>query len=212
MKKLFKVEISGSGLDESSEEKKGFLDNKRVNEYEDFDIAKQPVEGETVEQYKAKARGYIRWKQMCYNISQGGIYYFGEVKAEGADHITQPSSIEFLVGYEQFDGMLIEDELNDGEILSGMDALKRRIALALADKLTVNDEYFNNTIDVRNNVLKSGSGDIYPATFDDENAEKIVGCLGFQNVNLVADAVVAGDNRETKLSNAEGLITITEIH
>lgn len=212
MKKLFKVEISGSGLDESSKEKKGFLDNKRVNEYEDFDISKQPVEGETVEQYKAKARGYIRWKQMCYNISQGGIYYFGEVKAQGADHITQPSSIEFLVGYEQFDGMLIEDELNDGEILSGMDALKRRIALALVDKLTVNDEYFNNTIDVRNNVLKSGSGDIYPATFDDENAEKIVGCLGFQNVNLVADAVVAGDDRETKLSNAEGLITITEIH
>lgn len=212
MKKLFKVEISGSGLDESSEEKKGFLDNKRVNEYEDFNIAKQPIEGETIDQYKAKARGYIRWKQMCYNISQGGIYYFGEVKAEGADHITQPSSIEFLVGYEQFDGMLIEDELNEGEILSGMDALKRRIALALADKLTINDEYFNNTIDVRNNVLKSGSGDIYPATFDDENAEKIVGCLGFQNVNLVADAVVAGDDRETKFSNAEGLITITEIH
>ena len=212
MKKLFKIEISGSGLDESSEEKKGFLDNKRVNEYEDFEIAEQPIEGETVNQYKAKARGYIRWKQMCYNISQGGIYYFGKVKAEDADHITQPSSIEFLVGYEQFDGMLIEDELNEGEILSGVDALKRRIALALADKLTINDEYFNNTIDVRNNVLKSGSGDIYPATFDDENAEKIVGCLGFQNVNLVADAVVAGDDRETLITNAEDLITITEIH
>ena len=212
MKKLFKIEISGSGLDESTEEKKGFLDNKRVHEYEDFDILEQPVEGETVEQYMAKARGYIRWKQMCYNISQGGIFYFGEVDAEGADHITQPESISFMVGYEQFDGMVIADELNDGEALVGVDALKRRIALALADTLRINDEYFNNTVSVNNSVLKvTGGSEIYAATQDDENAVKTTSCLGYVNTDMVADACVAGEDRETKITNAEDLITITEI-
>lgn len=216
MKKLFKIEISGSGLDESTEEKKGFLDNKRVHEYEDFDILTQPIEGETVEQYMAKARGYIRWKQMCYNISQGGIYYFGEVKAEGADHITQPSKIEFLVGYEQFDGMLIADELNQGEILEGIDALKRRIALALADTLKINDEYFNNTVMVNNNTLRVTGAAEYTITsasnIEEGDVVKTTPCLGYQNVNMVADAVVAGDDRETKITAAEDLITITEIH
>ena len=216
MKKLFKIEISGSGLDESTEEKKGFLDNKRVHEYDDFNILNQPVEGETIEQYKAKARGYIRWKQMCYNISQGGIYYFGNVNAEGADHITQPSKIEFMVGYEQFDGMLIADELNQGEILEGIDALKRRIALALADTLKINDEYFNNTVMVNNNTLRVTGAAEYTITsasnIEEGDVVKTTPCLGYQNVDMIADAVVAGDDRETKITAAEGLITITEIH
>ena len=216
MKKLFKVEIDGTNLDESTEDKKGFLDNKRVHEYDDFDILEQPIEGETVDQYKAKALGYIRWKQMCYNISQGGIYYFGEVEAEGADHITQPTKMTFLVGYEQFDGMVIADELNDGTVLEGIPALKRRIALALADTLKINDQYFNNTVMVNNNTLRITGAADYTVTsasnLEEGDVVKTTPCLGYINENMVADAVVAGDDRETKITNAEALVEITEIH
>lgn len=216
MKKLFKIEISGADLDESTEEKKGFLDNKKVNEYDDFDILEQPIEGETVDQYKAKARGYIRWKQMCYNISQGGIYYFGEVEAEGADHIAQPTKMTFLVGYEQFDGMVIADELNDGAVLSGVEALKRRIALALADTFKVNDEYFNNTIMVNNNTLRVTGAADYTITsasaIEDGDVVKTTPCLGFIGEKITAEPVIAGEDRATLISNAEALIEITEIH
>jgi hypothetical protein len=185
-KKLFKIDIASTGLSTATDEVKGFLDNLKAQDYSDFDITKQPIAGETLAQYIIKARGYVRWRQMSYNISQGGIFYIGDYQTTGADHITPPTSLSFKVGYERFDGMVIEDENNPGEILTGVDALKRRIALSLVDNYNINEEYFDNT------KLDNGA------------------CYGYANNNIQVNGPATGANRKAKITMAEGLITITE--
>lgn len=185
-KKFFKIEISSAGLSSATDEVKGFLDNLKAQDYPDFDITAQPIVGETLEQYIIKARGFVRWRQMSYNISQGGIFYIGDYQTTGANHITPPTAMSFKVGYEQFDGMVIEDELNPGEILTGIDALKRRIALSLVDNYNINEEYFDNT------KLSNDA------------------CYGYANNYIQVDGPATGADREAKITMAEGLITITE--
>lgn len=185
-KKLFKIEIASTGLSTASDEVKGFLDNLKAQDYPDFDITQQPIDGETLAQYIIKARGYIRWRQMSYNISQGGIFYIGDYQTTGANHITPPTSMSFKVGYERFDGMVIEDETNQGTILTGVDALKRRIALSLVDNYNINEEYFNNT------KLDNGA------------------CYGYANDYIQTNGPATGADRNAKILMADNLVTITE--
>lgn len=190
--KIYSVSVTNAAG--SSNEEKGFLDNLKVSDYSDFDILAQPIESETLEQYKIKARGLVRYNQMCLNL-QRGLDTLCEVKTTGANHITPPTKIEFKLVYTQSDGLIVEvDESdfaeNDDEIIKtrdghvffkGIKAIKRLIAMALVNDYTVIANYFDNT--------KTPSGNP----------------LGWQ----LKDLVVKGPCAD--LETAEALITVTEI-
>ena len=159
----------------------------------DFDISLQPIDGETLEQYKIKARGLVRYNQMCLNL-QRGLDYLGEVVTTGANHITPPTKIEFKLSYTQPDGLVVEvdssefaedDEIfktRDGRVFfKGTKAIKRLIAMALVDDYTVIANYFDNT--------KTPSGNP----------------LGWQLKELVVKGPSAN------LTTAEALVTVTEL-
>ena len=161
--KIYKVSIANAAG--SSDTKKGFLDNLKVSDYSDFDISAQPINGETLEQYKIKARGLVRFNQMCLNL-QRGLDTLTEVTTEGANHITPPTKIEFKLVYTQADGLMVEvdsseyaDEeeivkLRDGRVFFvGTKAIKRLIAKALVEDFNVIANYFDNT-----NIIKGMNG------------------------------------------------------
>lgn len=166
--KMFKVSING--IDGASDEQKGFLDNKKVSEYEDFDSSKQPIAGETLEQYKAKARGYVRFYQMCMNL-QKGLDFLGNIETVGADHIEVPTKMEFVLSYTQPDGLTVEVEKDeyvedddtfetrDGRVFfKGMKAIKRLIAKVLVEKYTVIGNYYDNSVVSKPNNPKTVAG------------------------------------------------------
>ena len=153
--KVYKVTVANAAG--STDVEKGFLDNLKVSDYEDFDISTQPVSGETLEQYKIKARGLVRFKQMCLNL-QRGLDTLCEVVTTGADHIKPVTKMEFKLVYTQPDGLTIEvgeDEFaedeeifktRDGRVFfKGKKAIKRLIAKALTDDYTVIANYFDNS-------------------------------------------------------------------
>lgn len=153
--KIYKVSIANAAG--SSDTQKGFLDNLKVSDYSDFDISVQPINGETLEQYKIKARGLVRFNQMCLNL-QRGLDTLVEVTTEGANHINPPTKMGFKLVYTQADGLMVEvdsseyaDEeeivkLRDGRVFFiGTKAIKRLIAKALVEDFNVIANYFDNT-------------------------------------------------------------------
>lgn len=189
--KIYKISIANAAG--SSNEQKGFLDNLKVSDYSDFDISAQPIESETLEQYKIKARGYVRFKQMCLNL-QKGLDFLGDIETTGANHITPPTKMDFTVSFTQPDGLMVQvdeseyaDEeeiikLRDGRVFFvGIKAIKRLIAQALADEYNVIANYFDNT--------KTPSGNP----------------LGWQ----LKELVVKGPCNDYE--TAEALITVTEV-
>lgn len=189
--KIYKISIANAAG--SGDEQKGFLDNLKVSDYSDFDISTQPLEGETLEQYKIKARGYVRFKQMCLNL-QKGLDFLGDIETAGANHITPPTKMDFTVSFTQPDGLMVQvdeseydDEeeiikLRDGRVFFiGTKAIKRLIAKALADEYNVIANYFDNT--------KTPSGNP----------------LGWQ----LKELVVKGPCNDYE--TAEALITVTEV-
>ena len=161
--KVYRVTVANAAG--STAEEKGFLDNLKVSDYEDFDISTQPISGETLEQYQIKARGLVRFNQMCLNL-QRGLDELSEVVTTGADHIKPATKIEFKLVYTQPDGLTVqvaEDEYaEDAEILKirdgrvffkGIKAIKRLIAKALTEDLKVIANYFDNSSTPSGNPL-----------------------------------------------------------
>lgn len=156
----------GQNPDNLSVEQRGFLDNKEVAEYDDFNILTQPLAGETLEDFQNKSRGLIRFRQMCLNL-QRGLDDMVEVKTDLSNdksdqsHILTPKEMEFKLIYTQPDGLTVEifegdhlfgekdDEIirtrDDRVFLKGGKAIKRLIAKALVDDYNMFAEYFNNT-------------------------------------------------------------------
>lgn len=190
--KIYKVSIDNAAGD--TDEKKGFLDNKKVSDYDDFDISAQPIESETLEQYKIKARGLVRFNKMCLNL-QRGLDDMVEVETTGADHITPPTKMEFKLIYTQDDGLVVEVSADkfaeDAEIVKtrdgrvffkGTKAIKYLVAESLAtDYNKVIANYFDNT--------KTPSGNPY----------------GWQLLELNAKAPCAS------IEEGEALVTVTEL-
>lgn len=167
---IYEVKVTnpfpGQNPDNLSVEQRGFLDNKEVAEYDDFNILTQPLAGETLEDFQNKSRGLIRFRQMCLNL-QRGLDDMVEVKTDlsndesAQSHILTPSEMTFKLIYTQPDGLTVEifegDHLfgekdeeiihtRDGRVfLKGGKAIKRLIAKALVDDYNMFAEYFNNT-------------------------------------------------------------------
>ena len=176
---IYEVKVTnpfpGQNPDNLSVEQRGFLDNKEVAEYDDFNILTQPLAGETLEDFQNKSRGLIRFRQMCLNL-QRGLDDMVEVKTNLSNdksdqsHILTPSEMTFKLIYTQPDGLTVEifegdhlfnaekDVDNEGKLkhnilktrdgrvfLKGHSAIKRLIAKALVDDYNMFAEYFNNT-------------------------------------------------------------------
>lgn len=167
---IYEVKVTnpfpGQNPDNLSVEQRGFLDNKEVAEYDDFNILEQPLAGETLEEFQNKSRGLIRFRQMCLNL-QRGLDDMIEVKTNlsndmsNKSHILTPNEMEFKLIYTQPDGLTVEifegdhlfgekdDEIirtrDDRVFLKGGKAIKRLIAKVLVDDYNMFAEYFNNT-------------------------------------------------------------------
>lgn len=160
--KIYKVSIANAAG--SSDTQKGFLDNLKVSDYSDFDILSQPIAGETLEQYKIKARGLVRFNQMCLNL-QKGLDWLGDIETVGANHITPPTQMTFKLCYTQPDGLFVEVDSSeyeeDDEIIKNRDgrvffigskAIKRLIALSLFNNYNVFTNYYDNTKQIAENA------------------------------------------------------------
>lgn len=140
----------------TEEEKKGFIDAFNSFDYTDFDPEKL-----TLEQSKAKARGYIRWLQLSLVLSQFGVFYSNVLKLNGADYKTTPTSIEFVFGYNQSSSIICDvpadkyvagdeeiEKLRNGRVIyKGAKALKELVAKSMASDHSLFVQYFDPTID-----------------------------------------------------------------
>ena len=90
--RYFKFTISNPGA--SGENKGGFIDPIKAQDYTDFNW-----EG-NLEDYEDKARGYIRWFNLCLNLSRFGIFYQDVKEVAGATSTDTPTSVTFVMGYD----------------------------------------------------------------------------------------------------------------
>lgn len=151
---LYKVKISNASG--STPETKGFFDNLKCNQYDDF---KTDADEGLVETYKIKARGHCRFCQMAIDL-QKGLDYMGQIVTEGATSTESPTSMEFVLGYTQPDGLFVEvsqedfdsekDETmkiktRDGKLLFIKDrAIIRIVANVLSSNYKPIANYFNS--------------------------------------------------------------------
>lgn len=172
-RKYFKVSIDGTSLTPTSDEQKGFVDPFKSQDYDDWTLDNEigkiqlPTTDETSIGYSIKARGYNRWKQLVLNLSKGGIFYLGDVVVDNlATHYVSPTTVEFVVGYESFDGMVCDNVLYDSEIadskkqLFGTEALKRLIAMSLVNNYFSIDMWFDGSSEIQGNIQGSVYGKI----------------------------------------------------
>lgn len=124
--KYFKFKIENP----SSETGKGFIDAMKAFDYVDFSEDEESVG--TLEQHTNKALGYIRWINLCNTLSNFGIFFLEVDVLEGATALTEPTSIEFTIGYEQPSAMYIKT--SDGTEYKGIDALKYLVAYVMSNK------------------------------------------------------------------------------
>lgn len=120
---IYSVEIASTGaLDE------GFIDPKTTQDYVDFD-------GETGElaDYTAKAKGYVRWKNMCVKLSTLKVASeVSEIIETGGAALTAPTALSFKIEYDEIPSL----RLKDNTIEEGVDAVKTVLAEALSRDYT----------------------------------------------------------------------------
>ena len=107
--RYFNFEISNPKSGATGEEG-GFIDSMKAQDYVDFD----PDAG-THEKNQDKARGYIRWVNLCLSLSRFGIFFQEVNELTGADALTAPTSIKFTMGYENAneEALYIKDGENE---------------------------------------------------------------------------------------------------
>lgn len=153
--KYYKIKITNefTDLDEIVDEtinaKNGFIDALKTNEYVDFPGVEVLETSETSkEKFIFKSLGYIRWLNLCLQLSQFGVCFMEIDKLEGATYIKTPSSIEFTIGYEQPASMYMKI-VKDGQTveLKGIDVLKHIIKESLTTDYTSFVQVFDPTKD-----------------------------------------------------------------
>lgn len=151
---FYKIKISNAMG--STDESKGFFDNLKCNQYDDFSPS---ADESLVEIYKIKARGHFRFSQMAMDL-QKGLDYMGQIVTTNASATKSPTSMEFVLGYTQPDGLFVQvskedfdaekDETmklqtRDGKLLFVKErAIIRIIAQVLVSKYTPIANYFNS--------------------------------------------------------------------
>ena len=92
--RYFNFEISNPKSGATGEEG-GFVDAMKAQDYVDFD----PTAG-TLDKNRDKARGYIRWVNLCLSLSKFGVFFQEVNELTGATALDTPTKIKFTMGYE----------------------------------------------------------------------------------------------------------------
>lgn len=148
--------------------------------------------GMTVESAVLMEEGYLRWRGIQNSIeSVVTPHYYGSIAMTGSttDGYQLPDTVSWTVGIEHIDQMstvvLSGEPGSAGATLTGVDALKRLVARALACSYTENRKVYNNNISV--------------------------GTTSGQRLNPVYIKSVTADATDSSISSLESNITVTLI-
>ena len=178
--RYFKFKITNPDSSATGEEG-GFIDPIKAQDYTDFN-----GEGE-LEKYECKARGYIRWFNLCLNLSRFGIFYQDVKEVDGATATDTPTSVTFIMGYEQANEEALYWKDNEGNEYKGaQEVFKYLAAFVLA------------------NDYKSFAA-VYDPTLDTQGRNPSGGHFGITDKFLTALKVCED------IEEAKGYITIEEI-
>jgi hypothetical protein len=103
----------------------GFIDSQNTYAY----MKANGTPPSSLPNAKAKSRAYARYKHIVFSLSQfcslGGVI---AVTPTGGDVNTAPSAIKLTVRMREPAGLVTQDELNAGQTLTGLPAIKRVVA------------------------------------------------------------------------------------
>lgn len=166
--KVYSVEIASTGaLDD------GFIDPKTTQDYSDFN-----AEAGEVADYEAKAKGWIRWRNLIEKLSE--IHVIDDVmdiEIPGASSLVAPTSIKFFLTYDGEPSVRLADD----SILYGEDAIKEMVSFVLTHDYDMLAMVWNPT------VVKQGEKDLMPkgAEFKFIKAPKLFSGVAAKNAVTV---------------------------
>lgn len=141
--KVYSVEIASTGALDG-----GFIDPKTTQDYSDFN-----AEAGEVADYEAKAKGWIRWRNLIEKLSEMHVIDdVMDIEIPGASSLVAPSSIKFFLTYDGEPSV----RLSDDSILYGEDAVKEMISFVLTHDYDMLAMVWNPT------VVKQGEKDLMP--------------------------------------------------
>lgn len=154
--RYFRFEILNTNQEATGEDA-GFIDPLKPQDYVDFD-----GRAGTLDNYEAKARGYLRWINLSLALSKFGVNYLQINKVEGADAITVPSKLIFTMGFDNAEYMYYKNS-EGKEYTSNVEDANNQVptnenARAYVLKMITADFMINNymgIIDVWNPELDS---------------------------------------------------------
>ena len=166
--KVYSVEIASTGaLDD------GFIDPKTTQDYSDFN-----AEAGEVADYEAKAKGWIRWRNLIEKLSEMHVIDdVMDIEIPGASSLVAPTSIKFFLTYDGEPSVRLADD----SILYGEDAVKEMISFVLAHDYDMLSMVWNPT------VVKQGEKDLMPkgAEFKYVKASKLFSGVAAKNAVTV---------------------------
>lgn len=150
----FRVEVVNTGFSTTAPNN-GFIDDKRVWQYSGFSSSAPYTPGTTIPTNlvtsQKKARGYLRWEQLRKNVGNlGSVSVFNNVDPTGGTIDNSPTEIDFTVGYDYVDSLIVDDETSPGTNLSGTAAISRLIARVFAYSYTALVPIFHPELDPQN--------------------------------------------------------------
>ena len=178
--RYFNFEISNPNAGATGEEG-GFVDAMKAQDYVDFD----PAQG-TLEKYRDKARGYIRWINLCLSLSRYGIFFQEVNELSGADSLTAPTKINFTMGYENANEEALYIKDGDKEYKGAQEVFKYLAGWALSH------DY-------------KSFGNVFDPTIDNEGRNPSEGPVGMLDEFLTAKKLF------DSLEDAMGAVTIEEV-
>ena len=166
--KVYSVEIASTGALDG-----GFIDPKTTQDYSDFN-----AEAGEVADYEAKAKGWIRWRNLIEKLSEMHVIDdVMDIEIPGASSLVAPTSIKFFLTYDGEPSV----RLSDDSILYGEDAVKEMISFVLTHDYDMLAMVWNPT------VVKQGEKDLMPkgAEFKFIKAPKLFSGVAAKNAVTV---------------------------
>lgn len=166
--KVYSVEIASTGALDG-----GFIDPKTTQDYSDFN-----AEAGEVADYEAKAKGWIRWRNLIEKLSEMHVIDdVMDIEIPGASSLVAPTSIKFFLTYDGEPSV----RLSDDSILYGEDAVKEMISFVLTHDYDMLAMVWNPT------VVKQDEKDLMPkgAEFKFVKAPKLFSGVAAKNAVTV---------------------------
>ena len=166
--KVYSVEIASTGALDG-----GFIDPKTTQDYSDFN-----AEAGEVADYEAKAKGWIRWRNLIEKLSEMHVIDdVMDIEIPGASSLVAPTSIKFFLTYDGEPSVRLADD----SILYGEDAIKEMVSFVLTHDYDMLAMVWNPT------VVKQGEKDLMPkgAEFKFVKAPKLFSGVAAKNAVTV---------------------------